>query len=175
GEHEATIIQSWTRGANLRRWLTRIDCPPFIREFARIFEFSLGTNLGQKLTPETGILRSAEHAHFTYAGTSYSRTSTHPGNAIIKYCISTSNEPLVGSIQKITVGLDTVSFTVERQDLLPRGKNDPFAPFPHIPATTYSSKLSGITDEIHPSAILGHCARFDFSDERAVFLFLSRE
>ncbi|KAF7292258.1 hypothetical protein MKEN_01477600 [Mycena kentingensis (nom. inval.)] len=42
-------------------------------------------------------------------------------------------------------------------------------------AKTYSSRPSEIYDEVHPATVLGHCARFDFSDNRSVFLFLSRE
>jgi hypothetical protein len=46
--------------------------------------------------------------------------------------------------------------------------------FPHFPATTYSSKMLDIRDTVSPMRIVGHCARFKFSDERAVLVSLSR-
>ena len=79
-----------------------------------------------------------------------------------------------GSIEKIVVGKEKAEFQVRRQAPLPAGKKDPFKMFPHFPAETYSSKMSADVDTIEPSLIISHYARYEFSDERAVIVNLSR-
>ncbi|KAJ7099239.1 hypothetical protein B0H15DRAFT_771406 [Mycena belliarum] len=176
GEHEATVLNTWIRGANLRRWINRPDCPAVLLEFHRLFSLYLGINLGDKPAPEKSSNKKAdsEAAHYDHEGVHYSRSSTHLGNSLVMYFLPSSGKTYAGSIEKIVVGKGTVDFTVRRQAPLPSGKNDPFKMFPHFPATTYSSKMSDEVDTIEPGCIIGHCARYNFSDERAVILNLSR-
>ncbi|KAJ7157071.1 hypothetical protein C8R43DRAFT_1125620 [Mycena crocata] len=57
---------------------------------------------------------------------------------------------------------------------LPSGKFDPFARFIDFPAKTYSSDMvKGTPDRVDPSRVKSHCARFEFSNKRAVLLDLA--
>lgn len=174
GEMEATILTSWMRGANLRRWLGRSDCPQVILEFKRLFDLAFTRrNFRDEEAPKPG--KDREHAHYTYNGRNYSRASTHLGNSLILFYPQYSASATAGSIQKIYVVGDKVTIFIRRQAPLPPSKYDPFERFPHFPARTYSSKMvDGPLDEIDPSSIIAHCARFEFSDDRAVILNLSR-
>ncbi|KAJ7089606.1 hypothetical protein C8R44DRAFT_613175 [Mycena epipterygia] len=176
GEHEATILNTWIRGANLRRWITRPDCPTVLREFHRLFSLYLGMNLGDKPEPEKFSVKTAETrpAHYDHEGAHYSRSSTHLGNSLVLYVEAVSGKTYAGSVEEIVVGKEKVEFKVRRQAPLPPGKNDPFKIFPHFPAQTYSSKMSDRVDTIAPGSVIGHVARYEFSDERAVVLNLSR-
>ncbi|KAJ7106723.1 hypothetical protein C8R44DRAFT_638040 [Mycena epipterygia] len=176
GEHEATILKTWIRGANLRRWITRPNCPAVLLEFHRLFSLYLGINLGDVQAPEKSSMKTAESrpAHYDHDGAHYSKSTTHLGNSLVTYVEPVSGKTHVGSIEEIVVGTQRVEFKVRRQAPLPPGKNDPFKNFPHFPATTYSSKMSDHVDSIAPESVIGHCARYEFSDERAVLLNLSR-
>jgi hypothetical protein len=90
------------------------------------------------------------------------------------YIDPASGKTYAGSIEEIVVGKQSVEFKVRRQAPLPPGKNDPFRIFPHFPAKTYSSQMSGDVDNIDPESIIGHYVRYNFSGERAVVLNLSR-
>ncbi|KAJ7860198.1 hypothetical protein B0H13DRAFT_1639651, partial [Mycena leptocephala] len=117
-----------------------------------------------------------EHAHYTYKGFNYSRASTHLGNSLVLFYPQSSSSATAGSIQKIEIAGNEVTFLIKRQAPLPSTKFDPFKAFPHFPAQTYSSHMldDQPLDSIHPSRVISHCARFDFSDERSVILNLSR-
>jgi hypothetical protein len=173
GELEATIAKSFMRGANLRRWLNRPDCPDVIKEFKRLFD--LAYTHRRNLTEESAPLAvDGERAHYTYRGVNYSRASTHLGNSLILYSPSPADDPTPGSIEKIiTEGKKTV-FIVRRQAPLPIGSFDPFLRYPHFPAKSYSSQMEDTRDTIPPSAVLSHYARFDYSNNRSVVLNLSR-
>ncbi|KAJ7265279.1 hypothetical protein C8J57DRAFT_1005151, partial [Mycena rebaudengoi] len=174
GEMEATILKSWMRGANLRRWLRRPDCPAVISEFKRLFDLAFTRrNFRDEETPKPG--KDRESAHHTYKGRNFSRASTHLGNSLVLYYPANSTTPIPGSIQKIEVVDNEAFFYIRRQAPLPPDKYDPFSRFPHFPATTYSSKMvNGSCDRVHPSKVHSHFARFEFSDDRAVVLDLSR-
>ncbi|KAJ7163656.1 hypothetical protein C8R46DRAFT_902178 [Mycena filopes] len=169
-------MNTWIRGANLRCWINRPSCPAVLVEFYRLFNLTLGINLGDGSQPGTSSVKAADSspAYFQYDGVHYSRASTHLGNSLIMY-VEDSGKTHAGSIEEISVDKkQQVVFHVRRQAPLPPGKNDPFKRFPHFPATTYSSLMSVDVDLIHPRSIIGHCARYNFSDERAVVLNLSR-
>ncbi|KAJ7675580.1 hypothetical protein DFH06DRAFT_977215 [Mycena polygramma] len=174
GEMETTILTSFMRGANLRRWLSREDCPAVIREFKRVFDRAFTTQTPADGT-DTVPGRDREKAHFAYNGVNFSRASTHLGNSLVLFRPSGETTVVAGSIEKIEVVNGTPWFTIRRQEPLPSGAFDPFTPFPYFPATTYSSKMSTAQpDQVHPNSVLSHCARFEFSKNRAVILNLSR-
>jgi hypothetical protein len=171
---EATIMKSFMRGANLRRWLARKDCPEVIRQFKRLFDLSLAP---QTIREENEVIpgNNREKAHYFFNGVNFSRASTHLGNSLVIYYPNGETIAVAGSIEKIEVVNNTATFVVRRQQPLPSDKFDPFKPFLHFPATTYSSKMSAADpDRIHPSRVMSHCARFEFSGDRAVILNLSR-
>lgn len=174
GELEATIVKSFMRGANLRRWLNRPDCPQVIREFKRLFDLAFTPNHARDEDgPELGD--DGVTAHYRYKGFNYSRASTHLGNSLVLFYPDSTATAVPGSIQKITIVGAEVFFTIQRQAPLPRGKNDPFKAFPDFPAKTYSSRMmGGPMDQVPRSSLVSHYARFEFSDERAVVLNLSR-
>lgn len=172
GELEGSILKSFMRSANLRRWLNRSDCPQVIRQFKRLFDLAF---TAQDFREETPPKNDGQHAHYNFKGVNYSRASTHLGNSLVLFYPPHSTQATAGSITKITGAGVSARFFIRRQAPLPANKKDPFKPFPHFPAKTYSSKMvDGPLDEIHPDRVLSHCARFEFSDERAVILNLSR-
>jgi len=181
GVLEATILKSYMRASNIRRWLRRPDCPAVIREFKRLFELSFVTSNRRAANFDTDdeanfAKLTTEPAHFKYDGTNYSRASTHLGNSIVLfYPPNLESEAVAGSIQKIEVAEDGVHFWIQRQKPLAQSKHDPFSRFPSYLAKTYSSSMSGQNPERIPIAdVLGHAARFEFSDGRAVIVDLSR-
>ncbi|KAJ7732855.1 hypothetical protein B0H16DRAFT_1328496, partial [Mycena metata] len=115
-------------------------------------------------------------AQFMFDGVNFSRASMHLGNSLVLYYPSPSaSTPIPGSIEQILSKGEKTSFVIRRQAPLPQGKEDPFARyFPHFPAQTYSSKMLDTTDMVEPHMILSHFARFEFSQDRAVVVNLSR-
>ncbi|KAF7364612.1 hypothetical protein MVEN_00330400 [Mycena venus] len=176
GQHEATILNTWIRGANLRRWINRPDCLAVLLKFHRLFSLYLGVNLGDRSAPGNSSIKRAESrpAHYEHDGVNYSKSTTHLGNSLVMYVEPGTGKTRAGSIEEIIVGKQKTEFKVRRQAPLPPGKNDPFKIFPHFPAETYSSKMSADVDTIEPDSIISHYARYNFSDERAVVLNLSR-
>ncbi|KAJ7016118.1 hypothetical protein C8F04DRAFT_1349919, partial [Mycena alexandri] len=176
GQHEATLLNTWIRAANLRRWINRPNCPAVLREFYRLFTRILGINLGDRTEAGKTDMKAADSrpANYQYDGVHYSRSSTHLGNSLVIH-VGSTGKTYAGSIEEIVVDKQQqVVFKVRWQAPLPKGKNDPFRRFTYFPATTYSSKMSDEVDVIHPSSIVGHYARFEFSEEQAVVLNLSR-
>ncbi|KAJ6565160.1 hypothetical protein DFH09DRAFT_873950, partial [Mycena vulgaris] len=174
GELEATIVKSFWRGANIRRYLNRLDCPEVIKQFKILFDvtFSPRTDRSAESLPAEN---NKDRAHYTHQGVNYSRASTHLGNSLVLYYPSSNAEAhIAGSIQRIETDGDDTIFHIQRQAPLPAGKFDPFAPFIHFPARTYSSMMEDIIDEVPPSSVFPHCARYNFSDHRAVILDLLR-
>ncbi|KAF8166801.1 hypothetical protein K438DRAFT_2065086 [Mycena galopus ATCC 62051] len=174
GELEGTIVRSFWRGANLRRHLSRPDCPELIKQFKVLFDLTFSPHLdrsSESLPNENG----KDRAHYTHQGVNYLRASTHLGNSLVMYYPSSSAmSPIAGSIQRISAEGEQTYFHIQRQAPLPLGKFDPFLPFPHFPAKTYSSSMDDIIDKIQPISVLSHCARLEFSHDRAVILDLSR-
>ncbi|KAJ7315536.1 hypothetical protein DFH08DRAFT_820466 [Mycena albidolilacea] len=134
-ELEGTLVKSFFRGAALRRWLRRPDCPQIPRPGHAMER--------ERITQKTVI-------HF-------SRASTHLGNSLVLYYPPNSNIAVAGSIkQTLSVG-DGVKFVIRRQAPLPRGMRDPFARYPLFPASTYSSEMENFTD----TAPVDDCVRCD--------------
>jgi hypothetical protein len=175
GELEATIAKSFWRGANLRRYLNRADCPEVIKQLKKLFDLSFSPR-NDRSAESVPAENDKDRAHYTHQGVNYSRASTHLGNSLVLYYPSSAptESPIAGSIQRIETAGDNTIFHIRRQGKLPPGKFDPFLPYPHFPAKTYSSQMDDVVDQIPPSLVLSHCARCEFSDDRAVILDLSR-
>lgn len=175
GPLEQTIVRSFTRGANLRWWLNRDDCPEALRQFKLLFDkaFSRKPQKDEKYHP-----RRTEVAHITYNGVNYSRATTHLGNSLVLYYARASptaiNTPTAGSIEKIMVNGTVVQLSIRRQMQLPPGSYDPFLRYPSFPARLYSAEMdSGSLDVVPLTSVLSHVARYNFSNQ-AVILNLSR-
>nr|GAT48239.1 predicted protein [Mycena chlorophos] len=171
GQLEGIMTMSYARGANLRRWLRRPDCPEVIRQFKAIFVRAFGQ---EKVLSSAPLVSDGERASYTHNGVKFSRAATNLGDSLVFYYPSAATEPVVGSIEKILSQGNTTSFIVRRQAPLPQGSVDPFTRYrPHFPAVMYSSKMLETRDTIEPHQVLSHAARFDYLD-RAVVLNLSR-
>ncbi|KAJ7602580.1 hypothetical protein FB45DRAFT_758086 [Roridomyces roridus] len=173
GELEGILTRSFLRGASLRRWLRRSDCPEVIKQFKAMFDRAFSPRTDSDSPP---LAKDGERAHYTFNGANFSRASTHLGNSLILYYPSHSAiTPIPGSIENIVCEGGTTTFSVRPHEVLPPGKMDPFLRYhPYLPATTYSSEMQPTTHKISPSMVLSHCARFEFSDDRAVILNLAR-
>ncbi|KAF8144998.1 hypothetical protein K438DRAFT_1630884 [Mycena galopus ATCC 62051] len=155
------------RGANLRRWLKRPECPKVLQEFHRLFNLYHDNEASQNGPEGRGT------AYYDFAGMHFSKAETHMGNSLVSYL--DDGRTSFGSIEKIKVTPQgSVRFAIRHQAPLPPGKNDPFLHFPHFPARTYSSKMVDTLVDVDPIKVLGHYARFNFSGGRAVILDLRR-
>ncbi|KAJ7604975.1 hypothetical protein FB45DRAFT_767830 [Roridomyces roridus] len=174
GELEATLTNSFLRGAALRRWLCRPDCPEVIKQFKAIFD-RVFTRRSEACDTDT-FAHDGEHAYYKLNGVTYSRASTHLGNSLILYYPSTSaTSPVPGSIEKIVSLGSAVSFVVRPQEPLSPTLQDPFLRYsPYFPAKMYSSKMQHKAYTISPTVVLSHCARFQCSNDRAVIVNLAR-
>ncbi|KAJ6529253.1 hypothetical protein B0H19DRAFT_893932, partial [Mycena capillaripes] len=175
GELEGILTKSFLRGATLRRWLRRSDCPEIIKQFKSIFDRAFGQR-SEVVGTSPPLVKDGDRAQYIFNGTNFSRASAHLGNSLILYYPSTSaSTPIAGSIEQILSRGEETSFIIRRQAPLPHGQSDPFLRYyPYFPAQTYSSKMQNTTDTIQPSMILSHYARFEFSEDRAVVVNLSR-
>ena len=173
GEHEATVVRTWMRSANLRRWLSQKDCPELIRQFHRLYSLYVANTDPRKADPNPKPVRGTERAHFDHKGLHFSRASTHLGNSLVSF-LDANGDTVFGSIETIQqTEAKEVEFVIRPQAPLPPGVNDPFKRFVDFPARLYSSKMADTTSVIDPSRVIGHYARFIWKD-RAVVLDLSR-
>ena len=172
GPLEQTIVRSFTRGANLRWWLNRDDCPEALRQFKLLFDkaFSRKPQKDEKYHS-----RRTEVAHITYNGINYSRATTHLGNSLVLYYPQASpTTSTAGSIEKIMVCGTVVQLSIRRQMQLPPGSYDPFLQYSSFPARLYSAEMdSGSLDIVPLTSVLSHVARYIFVNQ-AVILNLSR-
>lgn len=161
------------KGANIRWWLSREDCPEVIRQFKLFFDKAFSHDPQEERHAREE--RMKEVAHIRHDGRNFSRATTHLGNSLICYYPSqTASAPVAGSIQKITVNNSDVWLTVKRQAPASSDAYDPFIRYPSFPAQIYSSSMLDHEDRIPITSILCHVARFEFSLNRAVILTLSR-
>ncbi|KJA16575.1 hypothetical protein HYPSUDRAFT_1064401 [Hypholoma sublateritium FD-334 SS-4] len=177
GPLEQTILESYSKGANLRRWLRRSDCPEVIRQFKVLFDKAFSSHIHADSEPRlnSGPL-PVEVAHYRHDGVNFSRAKTHMGNSLILYYPTpTSASPIAGSIQKITTSNQGVRLHVQRQASLEPGQRDPFMRYPSFPAKTYSAEMQHMShlDIIGFPSVVTHVARYEFKD-RAVIMDLSR-
>jgi len=173
GPLEQTILQTFTKGGNIRWWLSREDCPEVIQQFKLFFDKAFSRD--PKEETHAYRERMTGVAHIRHNGVNFSCAATHLGNSLISYYSSlTSTTPVAGSIQKITVKGPDVWLTVKRQAPCSSNAYDPFTLYPSFPARVYSSSMLNHEDRIPITSILSHVARFEFSANRVVVLTLSR-
>lgn len=173
---EATIIKTVTRTANIRRWLRRPDCPEAIRQLKIIFDKCFVPVNAINQEDELRPLKGARRAYARWNGGNLSPTGTHAGNATIIYRPSSTERPIGGQIQQIqNVDARSVQIHVRPYERLSKTLYDPFLQYPHLLATSYSSKLREQEDVINLDDIIAHAARFDYSCDRTVLVNLSRD
>jgi hypothetical protein len=190
GELESTMLSSFVRAANLKHWLARPDCPPFIEECKRVFDQAFSNTEDDKNTISQsafhpvpaflrGIIKSQKVAlrarHF-YDHVTFSRMSTHLGNSLIMFYPSGdhSNKPVPGSINYIVAQDGGEVVYVIRRQQPSSGAIDPFSRYPHFHAKIYSTVLSENLEVVKPEWVFSHYARWDLDEKHAVVLSLSR-
>jgi hypothetical protein len=196
---ESTLLSSFLKGANLRRWLTRPDCPSVFKEIKCIFDkiykpkrsddpegdqANTDKPTSTRSIPEDlrHMLKTVKNAVFLRAwinhhGTTYSSAVTHLGNSLIHfYPNGNRNSPFVPGCIKYIYSLDGTNYTfaVQRQLPVDSDFHDPFACYPHFPAKTYSTLLSPSLEYVEADWIFCHFAQWIFSPEHVVILSLSR-
>lgn len=169
-----TLLTSYLRSANFRRWVAMPNCPSIITLIKRVLEKAFWRTKYQERQDEFQF-KPKELAHYPVNGVSFARAAHHVGNSIILYrSPSTPGLVLAGSIQKIELETDNKFCYVSNYQPLPLGLHDPFARYPDFPAITYSSQLSPIHVKIKIEDIVSHATCFEFSHKRAAILSLSR-
>ncbi len=173
---EATIIKSWTRTANLRRWLRRPDCPEAVKQLKVLFNKHFVPVNAHSQIEKPVQLKSSRRAYFKLDGTNFSRASTHEGNASIIYRATPSTAPIAGQIRDIVTGPDN-AFCLHVRPYKPLSGSlyDPFVRYPYLQGTTYASRLQEVEHIIELDDIVAHAARFDYSHGRSVLVNLSRQ
>jgi hypothetical protein len=197
GQLEGTILQAFIKAANLRRWLSRPDCPAVIKECKRLFDKAYNQkgddygpneylfeadNIATKvsvpndLQPLLAEKKVGLRARFKHDGIVYARSSTHVGNSLVHFypdgCKSSTAVP--GSIKYIFDGCDGISFAVQRHFDADPGTSDPFALYPDFPAKLYSTTLSDKLEIVKVEWIKSHFARWRMSSEHVVVVSLSK-
>ncbi|EPQ56937.1 hypothetical protein GLOTRDRAFT_127323 [Gloeophyllum trabeum ATCC 11539] len=187
------MVRSFIRGANLRRWLSRIDCPAAIKLCKDFFDKAFGSKHDkhrdsrledlpiqqfpaplQNLTQQQwGPLCS----YLRFRRIMYSSAAFHTGNSLIFFYPmgGSENHAVPGSIQYIYRRAGSLKFAVRRQMQAPQEYPDPFRKWrDHYPAEVYSLQLADDLEEVDPTRVLCHFARFPLTDELAVVLMLSQ-
>ena len=197
------MLHSYLKGAKLRAWVSRPDCPTTIRECKilldrayRSQETSEKTNADGIILPNLtdnpravllpddlqrligqrrGVLR-ANVKHST--GVFYSRSSTHLGNLLIFFYPRGNHSlpPVPGSIKYIYQDGGSFLFVVQRQRPLSRESKvaHAFSAYPHFPAKVYSSDLEDILESVNCSWVSSHYARWALSPDAVVVLSLCK-
>ncbi|KAK0483121.1 hypothetical protein EDD18DRAFT_1047902, partial [Armillaria luteobubalina] len=175
GELETTMLQTFIRSANIRRWMQKHNCPELILQLKHLFDKAFTTSKGG-FKIESEAKEQAEHAYYTYQGVTFSRSRTHLGGSLVLFYPTPScSEPVAGSIQKIVTRGNEPCFYIRRQRPLSPSAFDPFQRYTFFSARSYSSDMSSDPeDKVHPSSVLSHVARYNYSHKRAVILNLSR-
>lgn len=175
GALEMTLLTSYLRSANFRRWLAMPGCPPIILSIRDILQQAFWRTKYQARDDDTFHHVPKELAHYPVNGMSFSRAKHHLGNSIILYPKPNSTGTITaGSIHKIVLEGDKRFCYVAEQQPLPSHLHDPFARYPDFPAVTYSSHVYPGLDKIEVETIITHATLFKFSKDRAAILSLSR-
>ncbi|KAJ3888754.1 hypothetical protein F5879DRAFT_792806 [Lentinula edodes] len=177
GSMESTIIKSWARTANLRRWLRRPDCPQAITQLQVIFNKCFVPVNAPGVTEEFSKAKGSHRAYAKFDGVNFSGVETHIGNATIFYRSTRSAVPVVGQIQSIENASTSQALRLHVRPYQPlsEASYDPFVQYPYLQATTYSSHLDEVQEIIHLDDVVAHAARYDYSHNRSVFINLSRQ
>jgi hypothetical protein len=176
-------VNSYTKGANIRRWLRLPDCPKPIQEFRKIFDQTFqplesteaAGNPEDNPAPKTreNVAHYSVQTRFGYF--TYSRAASSRGNSVIIYYphqSSRSTQPVAGEIQQINMDEGVPTFIVRRHRSWK--KYDPFHRYPHFPAKMYSTSFRSTVDRLPLERIISHGARFAFSGDGTVIVNLDR-
>ena len=197
GELEASMTMSFLRGARLRQWINRPDCPAILKECRIIFDKAFGDSVGENEDEDKddnpadsayistpAILRCfvkshkvALRARCSVNQISYCRSSTHVGNSLVMFYPKgdISREPVPGCIEHIIFEPNgEVTFTIRQQLPALSGFVDPYIEWPYFPARVYSTSLSPQLERVDPEWIVSHYARWAFDKNHAVVFNLSR-
>jgi hypothetical protein len=196
GELEATMLSVYSKAARLKQWLSRPDCPPFLREcknvldklFTRTLDDDVNdadepnlpasafqpipSELQQFIRDKTVAIR----ARHRYNNVIFARSSTHIGNSLVLFHPdgNIASPPFPASIQYIMANADgSVKYAVRRQQPLEHSSN-PFRFYLHFPASIYSTSLSSTLEVIEPQWVISHYARLRLDESRCIVLALSR-
>ena len=197
------MFHSYVKGAKLRAWISRPDCPAAIRECKVLLDrayrsqnasektnvdgiilpnladssyaVALPDDLRQLIGQGTAILRAnIKHS----SGVIYSRSSTHLGNSLILFYPrgDFSLSPVPGSIKYIYRDGESFLLAVQRQRPLSGNLKvvDSFSAYPHFPAKVYSSDLEDMLEIVKCSWVSSHYARWALSRNAVVVLSLSK-
>ncbi|KAH9940334.1 hypothetical protein B0H21DRAFT_659818, partial [Amylocystis lapponica] len=156
----------------LRRWLSRPDCPPALRECKVLFDKVFH---GADTPVEDEAIMSAVTlaARLKHRGVIFTRHSTHVGNSLVFFYPEgdrTRRRPVPGSIKYVFDG----KFAVQRQIPVYDGTTDPFRHYPGFPAKLYSADLSTTLEVVEVEWVTGHYARWLMPSGKVVVLSLSR-
>ena len=167
------MLHSYLKGAMLRAWLARPNCPTAIHKCKILLDRAYGSEVDvesadddglllkthvdsptptttapdlQRLIGKLSVFQRARVKHVT--GVSYSRSSTHVGNSLILFYPNGNrlSAPVPGSIKYIYQAEDAFHFAVQHQHPI-HGRSsiaDAFSAYPHFPAKVYSSNLKNM-------------------------------
>lgn len=201
GQMESTLLQSFLRAANLKRWLAKPDCPAVIKECKALFDKIYAPKVPDSDVGDSSLqddVADTEHvagsdatldallqdrkgkvitrARLRHNGIIYSTSTTHLGNSLVQFYPNgdTALSPVPGCIKYIFSERDKLYLGVQRQLPLDSPISDPFALYPQFPAKMYSSHISPSLERVEVGWIYSHYARWEMPAERAVVLSLSR-
>ena len=194
---ESTLLHSFLRAGNLKRWLAKPDCPAVIKECKLLFDKiysqkvpedhsrdgmhidDVGTTSNTipiNLRPLLALSQRQiiTHARVRHNGVIFATSKTHVGNSLVQFYPQGNRSTLVpGSIKYIYKEHGKFVLAIQRQ--LPADDVfDPYAVYPHFPAKLYSSSLSQELERVETDWIYAHYARWKVSSTQSVVLSLSR-
>jgi hypothetical protein len=197
---ESTLLHSFLKAGNLKRWLAKPDCPAVIKECKMLFDKIYAPKLSEATVSEGGVdadrvamvaskavpedlrpllglprRQAIMRARLRHNGIIYATSNTHIGNSLVQFYPQGSKLSLVpGSIKYIYQEQDRFVFAVQRQLPISTDISDPYAIYPHFPAKLYSSQLSVELEQVQLDWIYSHYARWNLSATQSVVLSLSR-
>ena len=201
GQMESTLLHSYLRAANLRRWLSDPNATPVFQEISDLFnKIYRARGSGDDVAAESPIdeentkqswaipkdlstlLPFAGRSIFLQAriklsGTMYSVAKTHIRNSMILFYPNGNlvSKYVAESITYIfSCDRNRYLFAVQRQLPLDDDVVDPFCIYPYFPARLYSSQLSSSLECVETDWVFGHCARWKLNESHTVVLSLSR-
>src|ERR1700676_1152980 len=195
---ESTLLHSFLKAGNLKRWLAKPNCPTVIKECKSLFDKiyapkvlegninggDVGTGIDgvdkgipANLHPLLGPLecRAVMHVRIQHNDVIYATSQTHVGNSLVQFYSQGNRSSLVaGSIKYIYQEQGQFVLAVRRQLPINDGVFDPYAIYPHFPAKLHSSQLSPELERVQIDLIYSHYARWQISTTQSVVLSLSR-
>jgi hypothetical protein len=196
---ESTLLHSFLRAGNLKRWLAKPDCPAVIKECKILFDKIYAPKVPEENTGEGDMVtdhvnteaktipedlrpllgpsqrQAIMPARLRHNSIIYATSKTHTGNSLVYFYPGGNRSTLVpGSIKYIYQDQGRFLLAVQRQ--LPASDDalDPYAIYPDFPAKLYSSQLSVELERVQVDWIYSHYARWNFSASQSVVLSLSR-